>query len=141
MKAIGSRGFPDIFSEMFGDIGNKLDNVRNGLFQETTEIEGKDVYVSIAMPGIKKENISIDVEEHATERVLVISVKQSKNERKKVQGTSESQSSMISFRRVYDISDMEEAIDAEYTDGILTLHMTKLQEEPPKAPSRKIEIK
>ena len=100
----------------------------------TDIIEENDKYVLEAeLPGFKREDISIDVEDDR----LTITAKATAEENGKNYVHRERRSAV--YQRSFSISNIETgAITAAYTDGILTLNLPKMQ--PKTAESRKIQI-
>ena len=100
----------------------------------TDIIEENDKYVLEAeLPGFKREDISIDVEDDR----LTITAKAAAEENGKNYVHRERRSAV--YQRSFSISNIETgAITAAYTDGILTLNLPKMQ--PKTAESRKIQI-
>ena len=101
--------------------------------------ETDDSYILEAeLPGFKKEDISVDI----SGDVLTVSAehKEDKEEKDSKGRVIHSERSYGSYRRSYDLSDVEaDRIDAEYTDGILKLTLPKKVEAVPA--SRRLEIK
>ena len=100
----------------------------------TDIIEENDKYVLEAeLPGFKREDISIDVEDDR----LTITAKATAEENGKNYVHRERRSAV--YQRSFSISNIDTgAITAAYTDGILTLNLPKMQ--PKTAESRKIQI-
>ena len=98
----------------------------------------KDHYLLEAdMPGVEKENIRIDV----AGGFLTISAKREQNTEEKDEKTGymRRERSYGSFSRSFDMSGIrEEAIKANYENGVLKLVLPKTNEETPS--SRRIEI-
>lgn len=88
------------------------------------------------LPGYKKEDISIDIENDC----LTISAQRKGNEEVKDGGYIKRERFYGSCSRCFDVSGVEiDGIEASYNDGILTLTMPKRAELLPV--SRKLEIK
>lgn len=126
----------DLFDEMdrfFG--GFKADEAQN--FNPACEIsETEDHYaMSLDLPGMKKENISIEVNQNT----LTIS-----GERKREQRTDEKskvqriERTFGQFKRSFTLplTISADKIEADYSDGVLQLYLPKAQESKP----RKIEV-
>ncbi|MBA4852979.1 Hsp20/alpha crystallin family protein [Emticicia sp. BO119] len=91
-------------------------------------------HVEVAIPGFKKEDFNIDIENN----VLTISSEQ-KNEKEEFEGkkATRKEFSYSSFQRSFQIPESvkEDAIAASYKDGILKLDLPKT--EPAKAKDKK----
>ena len=90
------------------------------------------------LPGFKKEDIKLDVENDC----LTISAERKlDNEEKDKKGNFVKRERFYgSYRRSFDVSGINvDGIEAEYTDGVLTLNMPKKVETVPAA--RRLEIK
>lgn len=90
------------------------------------------------LPGFKKEDIKLDVENDC----LTISAERKlNNEEKDKKGNFVKRERFYgSYRRSFDVSGINvDGIEAEYTDGVLTLNMPKKVETVPAA--RRLEIK
>ena len=88
------------------------------------------------LPGFKKDDIQIDVEND----VLTISAKRSEEKKDEKHNVVKRERFYGSFSRSFDVSGINvDGIEAAYTDGVLTLTMPKKQELLPV--SRRLEIK
>lgn len=90
------------------------------------------------LPGFKKEDIKLDVENDC----LTISAERKlDNEEKDKKGNFVKRERFYgAYRRSFDVSSINvDGIEAEYTDGVLTLNMPKKVETVPAA--RRLEIK
>ena len=103
----------------------------------TDVIDTGDAYqLQSELPGFKKEDISIDVENDC----LTISVERKVEDEDKRPNYVKRERVYGSFSRSFDVSGINvEGIEAAYNDGILTLTMPKKVEQKPA--SRKLEIK
>ena len=127
--AAKSRDLFDSFDRRFWGEGTAaLGEFRTDISEEN------DKYVLEAeLPGFKREDISIDVEDDR----LTITAKATAEENGKNYVHRERRSAV--YQRSFSISNIETgAITAAYTDGILTLNLPKMQ--PKTAESRKIQI-
>ena len=89
------------------------------------------------LPGFKKDDIKIDLE---NDRLTISAERKDEHEEKGKNGYIRRKRSYGSFSRSFDISGIDaDAIEASYTDGVLTLTMPKKQEQLPA--SRRLEIK
>ena len=100
--------------------------------------EGEYAYhVDVDLPGVKKEDINIDVKEN----VLTISGERSSKEETKEEGYYRVESSFGKFQRSFTLPenvDVED-INASTSDGVLEVVIPKLKAE--KQESKKIEVK
>ena len=88
------------------------------------------------LPGFKKEDIKIDVENDC----LTISAERKLNEEEKQKNFIKRERFYGSYSRSFDVSGVNvDGIEAEYNDGILKLTMPKKDETVPA--SRRLEIK
>ena len=88
------------------------------------------------LPGFRKENISLDVENDC----LTISAERSVEENESKESFIKRERFYGSFSRSFDVSGIDqEHIEAAYNDGILTLTLPKKAAEVPAA--RRLEIK
>ena len=103
----------------------------------TDVVDTGDAYkLDAELPGFKKEDIKIDVEND----VLTISVERKLDESEKKQDFVKRERFYGSFSRSFDVSGIEvDGIQAAYNDGVLTLTMPKKVETAPA--SRRLEIK
>ena len=98
---------------------------------------GKEYVLQAELPGFKKEDIHVDIEDG----YMTISAERSnETEKKDDKGNFvRRERSYGSFSRSFDISSVKtEDITGEYKDGVLTLTMPKKEENVPT--SRRIEI-
>ena len=103
----------------------------------TDVVDTGDAYkLDAELPGFKKEDIKIDVEDD----VLTISVERKLDEEEKKQNFVKRERFYGSYSRSFDVSGIEvDGIQAAYNDGVLTLTMPKKVETAPA--SRRLEIK
>ena len=103
----------------------------------TDVVDTGDAYkLDAELPGFKKEDIKIDVEND----VLTISVERKLDEEEKKQNFVKRERFYGSYSRSFDVSGIEvDGIQAAYNDGVLTLTMsTKVETAPAR---RRLEIK
>ncbi len=103
-------------------------------------VERKDDYlVSMAAPGLKKEDFKIDVE---GDLLAVRSEKEEENEEKDEKYTRR-EYSYSSFERSFTLPDEvnKDKIDAHYQDGVLKLVLPKKEEAKKMAISKQITVK
>ena len=121
----------------FDELQRSFFNERPALGFRTDVIDTGDAYkLDAELPGFKKEDISIDVENDC----LTISVERKVEDEDKRPNYVKRERVYGSFSRSFDVSGINvEGIEAAYKDGILTLTMPKKVEVKPA--SRKLEIK
>ena len=110
----------------------------NALSEFKTDIQedGDNFVLEADLPGFKKEDIQIDVENE----VLTISAQRSEEKKDEKHNFVKRERFYGSFSRSFDVSGINvDGIEAAYTDGVLTLTMPKKQELLPV--SRRLEIK
>ncbi len=112
----------------------------NGLSTFKTDIkdDGDAYLLEAELPGFNKEDIHIDL----SDGMLTISAeRRSESEKKDGKGNViHSERVYGKFERSFDVSAVNEAdISAEYTDGVLKLHLPKKTEVVPE--TRRLEIK
>ncbi len=96
--------------------------------------DGKDVVVEMNVPGLKSEDIDIEVED----TYLRISGRREEVQEKKEKNHYAKEIRRGSFERVVHLPDMveQEATTAEYKDGVLKIRLPKRE----KLPDRKIRV-
>ena len=102
--------------------------------------ERKDDYlVSMAAPGLKKENFKIDVEGNL---LTIRSEKEDEKEEKEEKYTRQ-EYSYSSFERSFTLPDEvnKDKIEAHYKDGVLELVLSKKEEAKKVAVSKQITVK
>ena len=121
----------------FDELQRSFFNERPALGFRTDVIDTGDAYkLDAELPGFKKEDINIDVENDC----LTISVERKVEDEDKRPNYVKRERVYGSFSRSFDVSGINvEGIEAAYQDGILTLTMPKKVEQKPA--SRKLEIK
>jgi HSP20 family protein len=97
--------------------------------------KGGEVVIHAELPGIKKEDIDVRVENN----VLTLRGKKERKEEVKEEGYFRAERVYGSFSRSFSLPTTVEVskIAAEYKDGVLTLHLPKAEEAKP----RQIEVK
>jgi HSP20 family protein len=94
-------------------------------------IENKDNFVVTAeLPGIRKEDIKVTVQNN----MLIISGEKKKETENKGDTWHRVERSYGSFNRTFDLPALIDAnkINAEFKDGILRVHLPKVEEAKPK---------
>ncbi len=126
--------FGDIFSELMNSFSN-MDNsdVRSYTQPAVNIIEEKDGFLlDIVVPGIDKNDISIDIDKDE----LIISSKFEEKEENTTENYIKREYHFGAFKRVFTIpkSIDKNSINAEYKNGILTISLKKREEEIDKGP-------
>ena len=122
--------FDTLFDTMFGDWG-----IRNSTYPTVNVYEdSKAFYVEAALPGYTNEDVTINVDKHV---LHIASEKMTKKDERKYIVRERSN---IRFDRAFSLPEgiNEEAIEAEFKNGILTITLPKLPTEQPKKISVKI---
>ncbi len=122
----------------FDDMERRMYNTANSAAAFRTDVEDKgDAYVLEAeLPGMKKEDIDIQIENDC----LTISATRKVEEEDKKRNFVKQERFYGSYTRSFNVSGIDvDGIEASYNDGILTLVMPKQVELVP--PTRKLEIK
>ncbi|MDR0918266.1 MAG: Hsp20/alpha crystallin family protein [Oscillospiraceae bacterium] len=100
--------------------------------------EGEKFIMETELPGFKKEDISLDVNDD----ILTISAKHSETKEDKDENKKylRRERTFSSYQRNFDISTVDsEKIDAKYENGILVVDLPK--REPVKPQTRRLEIR
>lgn len=100
--------------------------------------ETGDAYVvEMAVPGLKKSDFQIDLDNH----VLSISTEMKEENEQKEGNYTRREFGYSSFKRTFTLPDSvdDSKIDAKYEDGILNIHLPK-REEAKQKPARTIKI-
>lgn len=131
-------GYYDPFKEI-EDFERSLFSPRTfDAFRTDIRDEGDKFVLEAELPGFEKEDISVDLKDGA----LTISAQHSSSDEKKDNKGSyiRRERSYGSFSRSFDVTNIDEnAIEAEFKNGVLELTLPKKGEE--EEPVRKIEIK
>jgi HSP20 family protein len=135
---------PSIFNDFFRPWNDWFDTGFNGgsaLSVPAANIkETKDDYVvSLAVPGMKKDDFNIDVEGNM---ITISCEKEEKKEEKDAKYTRK-EYNYSSFSRSFTLPDeiSKEKIDARYEDGLLKLFLPKKEEAKKTAISKHIAVK
>lgn len=146
MKRNGASAYPSLFGDFPGrglfdllddfGIGRTTDNVT--LPRVNILETGTDYRVEMAVPGMKKEDFRIELDN----KTLIIQGEKSQESEADTPGTyARREFSYSAFRRSFDLPNTVESerIEATYMDGVLTLVVPK-REEARQKPPRNIEI-
>ncbi len=145
-RALSKPGMlPTVFDDFLKPWNEWFDN--GGLFSGRTMtmpavniVENKDDYkVSLAVPGMKKEDFNIDVEGN----MLTISCEKEANKEEKEQQYTRREYSYSSFSRSFTLPEEvnREKIEAKYEDGVLKIMLPKREEAKKLAAGKHIAVK
>lgn len=116
-----------------------LSNFNTGMTLPAVNIkETKDeFYLEIAVPGMKKSDFNIDVDN----KILSISSEKSEEHVDKEENYTRREFGYSSFQRTFTLPDTVESdhINAKYNDGILIVHLPK-REEAKEKPAKRISV-
>ena len=122
--------FDTLFDNIFGNWG-----VRNSTYPTVNVYEdSKAFYVEAELPGYSSDEVNIDVEKH------VLHISSEKVEKDEGRKYVVHERGYLKFDRAFSLPEgiNEDAIDAEFKSGILTITLPKLPAEQPKRISVKI---
>ncbi len=123
------REFENEFFKAFGSVSHCRTDIKD---------EGDKFVLECEMPGLNKEDIKIDI--NGSTLTLCATHKADNSEKNSSGEYIRRERSYGSYCRNFDISGIDEnAIDAVYTNGILTLTLPKKEKQQPE--SKRIEIK
>ena len=138
-----SESFPSVFEDFFRPWN---DWTSGGLFGKAMNMPAvnitdnkEDYKVSVAAPGLKKNDFKIDVEGN----MLTISSEKEENKEDVDSRYTRKEYSYSSFRRSFALPEEvnQEKIEASYEDGVLLVLLPKKDEAKKMAISKKIAIK
>lgn len=145
-RAIAKPGMlPTVFDEFFKPWNEWFDNSSAFLGRTMTMpavniVENKEDYmVSLAVPGMKKEDFNIDVEGN----MLTISSEKEESKEEKEDKYTRKEYNYSSFSRSFTLPDEvnKEKIEAKYEDGVLKLMLPKREEAKKLAAGKHIAVK
>lgn len=122
--------FDTLFDDVFGNWG-----IRNSTYPTVNVYEdSRAFYVEAELPGYTSDEVNIDVEKH------ILHISSEKTEVKDEKKYVVRERGYIKFNRSFSLPEgiNEEAIEAEFKNGILTVTLPKLPVEKPKKISVKI---
>ena len=133
-----SRGLTinDMFNDFFNDdMLSKFNS--SGSFKTDIKDNGKEYVLEAELPGFKKEDIHVDIED---DYMTISAERSNETEKKDDKGNFvRRERSYGSFSRSFDVSSVKtEDITGEYKDGVLTLTLPKQNE--PESASRRLEL-
>ena len=141
----GGETLPSLFSELFRP-WNEWVNEGSSFMGGTLNVpavnitDNKDDFkVSLAVPGMKKEDFNIDVEGN----MLTISSEKEENKEEKENQYTRREDSFSSFSRSFTLPEEvnREKIEAKYEDGVLKLMLPKREEAKKLAAGKHIAVK
>ncbi len=130
--------FPSLFNDLLTpDWFGGLENGKNNVPAVNIKENEKDFELELAIPGLKKEDVNIEVDEN----ILTISSEVKSDKEIKENNFTRKEFSFSSFKRAFSLPETidEDKINAKHEDGILKLTLPKKEEALPK-PKRLIEI-
>jgi HSP20 family protein len=145
-KAVSKVGMlPTVFDDFFKPWNEWFDNGGSLMGRMMTVpavniVEDKNDYkVSLAVPGMKKDDFNIDVEGN----MLTISSEKEESKEEKDEKYNRKEYSYSSFSRSFTLPEEvnKEKIEAKYEDGLLKLMLPKKEEVKKLAASKHIAVK
>ncbi len=130
--------FPSFVNELFKpDWFGGIENHDKPVPAVNIRENEKDFSVELAVPGLKKEDFNVEVDQH----VMTISAEVKHDSQPSKENFTRREFSYSSFKRSFSLPESvaEDQINAAYTDGVLKLTLPKKEEALPK-PKRLIEI-
>lgn len=129
MTRNAANDFDTFFDDMFGNWGIKNSTIPSVNVYE----DSKAFYVEAELPGYTTEDVNINVEKH------VLHISSEKTAKKEERKYILRERGFVKFDRAFSLPEgiNEEAIDAEFANGILTITLPKMPVEQP----RKIAVK
>lgn len=131
--------FPSLMNEIFKpDWFGGMENYNTNLPAVNIKENEKDFELELAVPGRKKEDFNIEVDNN----VLTISTEMKSENEVKEENYTRREFGFTSFKRAFTLPDTidESKIKADYIDGLLRFTLPKRKEALPK-PKRMIELK
>ncbi len=138
--------FPSLFDDFFKPWKEWMTDFNGGRSFAALTVpavnvsEEKDAYVlSLAAPGMKKDDFKIDVDNN----VLTISAETEEKKEEKNEKYSRQEYNYSSFSRSFTLPDsiVKDKIEAHYTDGVLKLQLPKKEEAKKNGASMQINVK
>lgn len=120
------------FKELDEYIKNSPRNLMAATFNTDIIDNGESFELNAELPGFSKENIKLDVENDC----LIISAERNLEENEENKNFVKRERYYGSFSRSYDLTGIDiDKIEADYNNGVLSIHLPKLPEEAPLAKS------
>lgn len=136
--------FPSLFDDFFKPRNELFDNSRvwgrAATVPAVNIMENEKEYkLSLAAPGLKKEDFKIDV----TDNILTISAEKEENKEEKEERFTRREYNYTSFLRRFPMPEdvKQDAVEATYSEGVLKLMLPKNEEVKKAAPAKQIAIK
>lgn len=132
--------FDDFFTKSWNDVFDGGFNGRTLRVPAVNISERKDDFlVTMAVPGLKKEDFKIDLEGN----MLTISSEREEETEKEAEKYTCREYSYSSFNRSFTLPEQvnQDAIGAEYKDGVLSLVLPKKEEAKKMSVSKQIKVK
>lgn len=135
---------PSLFDEFFKPWNEWFDD--SGLINRMNKMpsvnitENSNYYnVSLAVPGLKKEDFKIDIDGN----MLTISSEKEEKKEEKDEKYTRKEYSYSSFSRSFTLPEdvKQDAIDAKYEDGILNLRLPRREDAKRTTASKRIAVK
>ncbi|MCF8384068.1 MAG: Hsp20/alpha crystallin family protein [Chlorobium sp.] len=127
-----------MFEDVFNDkVSPFFSSMITPSFRVDISEDEKAIYVSADMPGMKKEDVKVSMEDD----VLCISAERKQEEEEKKKGYHRIERSWGSMSRSFSVGDNVdgENIEASYDNGVLKITLPKKEPEPKKG--KEIEVK
>ena len=117
-----------LFEDVFSDKVSLFSSMISPAFKVDISEDEKAIYIEADMPGIKKEDVKISLEDD----VLFISGERSQSEEEKKKGYHRIERSWGSLSRSFTVGDNVDAekIEATYDNGVLKVVVPKLEVKP-----------
>ena len=135
---------PTLFDDFFKPFNELFDNSRfwgrAATVPAVNIIENKDHYkVTLAVPGVKKEDFKIDVDN----RTLTISAEKEEKMEEKEDRYTRREYNYTSFSRSFTLPEdvKQDAIEARYEDGVLNLLLPRKEEAQKTSMTKQINVK
>ena len=139
-----STTFPSLFDDFFKPWNELFDNSRfwgrAATVPAVNIIDNKNEYkVTLAAPGLKREDFKIDVENN----MLTISAEKEEKKEEKDERYARREYNYTSFSRSFTLPEniKQDAIEAKYEDGVLKLMLPKKEDVKKASLSKHINVK
>ncbi len=139
-----STTFPSLFDDFFKPWNELFDNSRfwgrAATVPAVNIIDNKNEYkVTLAAPGLKREDFKIDVENN----MLTISAEKEEKKEEKDERYARREYNYTSFSRSFTLPEniKQDAIEAKYEDGVLKLLLPKKEDVKKASLSKHINVK
>ncbi len=141
-RVLTKRGdlFPSVFEDFFKPWSDWFGSERTMTVPAVNIVDNKDDYrISIAAPGLKKNDFNIDIEGN----MLTISCEKEESKEEKDDRYSRKEYNYSSFSRSFTLPEevMKDKIEAVYEDGVLRLTLPKTEQAKKAALSKHISVK